>query len=123
MLNNTFAPLVILALNTETDVETEKAILEQAGFEYPRPVDGVYKGEKEQAWLLGINTVESALSVARDHGQESILFLDNQRNGWLIYCADERRELLGEFHEVSQSVAISRDSYTISDGRYFVCGY
>jgi len=66
-------------------------------------------------------TLEHVLNLARDYNQESVLLLDNQRSGWLVFCDDEHQEYLGTFKEVSPMRADTLDAYTKDNGRYYAC--
>jgi len=90
---------------------------------------GCYKKRKEPALVVVDETPgndqceKDVLRLARQYGQESVLAIDATRHASLIYCEDEKRESLGEWRAVPQSVAKARDAYTRRAGVYYVAGY
>jgi hypothetical protein len=88
-----------------------------------KPLEGSYKGQTERAWLCDADTFHKdtlAPLLARD-GQESVLFLDNQRNAFLRFAAaksdtspysEEGQEYLGEFRQADKTVAVKLDAWT-----------
>lgn len=123
MRNNSFSPLWILA--TGITASNEQADAAIAGFfgVTPRPVEGCYKGETERSYLVPDNGVGETrvLEFLREYKQESALLLDNQRNAFLVYSDDGRREHIGEFTEASKAIAEVQEGWTKVDGKYYIC--
>ena len=119
MRDNTLTSIVILALNLSSEVEDKKAISEHFNIEHTSPVlQGCYKGQTENSYIIEINELENRsltdiLAFSKIYNQESILFLDNQRNATLIFNMDEMIKL-GTFKGVSELHAKSKDAYTYS---------
>ena len=122
MQSHTHTPLAILALNIE-DASNELSIVRSNLGNDARPVEGVYKGKHERAYIVPLidTTLNDVLKLAREFDQESILFLDNQRQGWLHYCDRCLSDYLGTFKEVSPMVADTLDTYTKDGVKYYAC--
>ena len=85
-------------------------------------VDGCYKNETEKSVLVDARHEKSVLELAKEFGQESILFVDRKNNAYLIYLADGNTEKLkGKFQEVTKQIALSLDAYTkcCKTGKYY----
>ena len=114
MRNNNLTPIVILALNLDSEEMEQQAISRFIGKEYTRPsLVGCYKGEDERSYIIDAveNNLDEILDFAKQYNQESILHLDNQRLATLIFDRDNSVSL-GRFKSVSESNATSRDAYT-----------
>lgn len=104
-----------------------RLILYRAGVEGGyRRVRGCYKGQTERSWLLGIEQFRLVRDSGELANQESVLFLDNQRNGWLYYAQDgfahgPSTQLLGEWTEVPATQAAKLDAWTEIGGKYYAC--
>ena len=116
MRNNNLAPIVILALNLDSEAQEQQAISTFLGASYKRiALDGCYKGEVERSYIIETTskTLEEILAFSKQFNQESILYLDNQRLATLVYDMDNMVKL-GKFKGVSESHAKSNDAYTYS---------
>ena len=82
--------------------------------------NGVYKNEKETAFIVYEMEREKAIELMNKYRQESILFVDNERRATLIYN-NGKTEYLGIFQAVPKRIAITKDAYTEKDGRYYIC--
>ncbi len=114
MRQNTFLPIAIFALNCDSE-EHERSLIEAAGFNAYKPMEGCYKGEKESAWLVPIcNTEQKAalLALAAMCEQESVLFSGIDRVSTLHYVKTGETEVVGVLIETSKEGAESRDCYT-----------
>lgn len=120
----TFLPIAILALNTGSEAE-EKAILKAHGFSANKPLEGHYKGEQEQAWLVCLSGQEDRrklVELAREYKQESVLFSGIDRTSVLYFVGDGHEEIVGVLTEVHESIAKEKDAYTFDpqSGKYFL---
>lgn len=128
---NDYPALIIFALNTELTEEKEREFIEDI-IGPVVPVIGVYKGEQERSYLVGAYNFDKEafnlmLKQSRNgNGQECILYLDNQRQAYLLpqeddYSFGPNYTHLGTFRAVPEAVAKKHDAYTIdADGRYFI---
>ena len=93
-----------------------------------KEVEGVYHGTKEKSILVVLNqkwlAVELATfkNYAAIFNQESILFVDEERNASLIFPYNkENSEKLGKFIAVSKGIAIQMSNYTFDGKDHYVC--
>ena len=93
-----------------------------------KEVEGVYKGTVEKSILVVLNqrwlAVELATfkNYAAIFNQESILFVDEERNASLIFPYNkENSEKLGKFIAVSKGIAIQMSNYTFDGKDHYVC--
>ena len=114
-MNRTFLklPCVILALNHKTAKE-DIQYLEKEQLRDFTMVKGVYKGQKENAYIIPIyqTNINKLYDIARKHRQESILYIDNTNNAELLYCDESKKIKLGNFVEVPKAEAEKQDCYT-----------
>lgn len=126
MRENAYSPLYIVAFNGATERD-DVAALYRAGVEGGyRKVRGCYKGVTERSWLLNADDFCKVRASGELKEQESVLFLDNQRNGWLYTNKDGfvhgfNTVLLGEWKEVHATQAAKLEAWTEIDGKYFAC--
>jgi len=79
----------------------------------------------ENSFLVLADDVADALykvlSLARRYSQETVLYVDANRKA-ALYHTDwgQKKVELGYFREVSELDAKAQDSYTLSDGRYYI---
>jgi len=93
-----------------------------------KEVEGVYKGTVEksilvvlnQRWLaVGLATFKNYASI---FDQESILFVDEERNASLIFPYNkENSEKLGKFIAVTKGIATQMSNYTFDGKDHYVC--
>jgi len=120
---NSYAPFYLLAMN---DSHHFIDVPEHATIE----CEGCYKGEREGSFLMSADAFRfyDLPRLLEADGQESVLFLDNQRGAWLFYREDgyaqgAKTVYLGEFKQVPASVALAREAWTKDpQGRYWVAG-
>lgn len=124
MLDNAQTPLVIFSLNDEE--LRQFATMPDSSC---RTLEGCYKGVQEPAFMTDAANFYAnggPLSLASD-GQESILFLDNQRNAFLRFAPDYEeasQKYLGQWRQVTKAEALARDAWTRDPqtGAYWVAG-
>ena len=97
----------------------------KSGFEFKK-VKGVYKGVSEDSFLVSVVDTpleEAALKIlARDFNQESILYVDGNRNATLIFVDfnNESKQLLkGKFQAVPDHVAKQLENTTFDGKDYY----
>lgn len=125
MQTNTFAPVVIFSCQSEPLLKYARRMVELGFF---RELEGCYKGQTEPSFMMGAHEFygQGMDRVLLEDNQESVLFLDNQRNAFLRFAheayGEEAQEFLGTFHEVPKASALSREAWTRDpqSGRYFV---
>ena len=112
MKSNNHTPLVIMAINTDSYTNDIKAIQEYIPKYNRKALQGVYKGTSELAYLVEVNdNMDAIQAIASKHNQDCILYLDNQRNAYLVY-PDNSQEHIGVFKSASKQLAEKQDSYT-----------
>lgn len=121
-------PFVIIALNTGLGVAHEMSIIKHAlgrQHAYVKPARGYYGGECESSYLVRLDKSEdreALLELAKDYEQESILYVDNERQAALLYtCYGPDIATLGAWREVRSSEP-PPDNCTIIGDRVFVAG-
>lgn len=99
-----------------------KAELTKLGLRFDE-VEGCYKGVTERSFAIYANSLhlEDLLQAfAVKYEQESYLRIDaNSHESELIYTSDLKRESIGKFEQVSESVALASVAYTKINGAYF----
>ena len=130
MRNNNYEPIVILALNKDTISDDYIEIAEVLDLYKIKRLKGKYThddgtGIIENSYIIPLLhvTVSDCIRLARDNKQESILYIDNQREAWLYYCNDGIWSHLGSFTRVSKDYALKQDNYTLdnSSNNYYCC--
>ncbi|WYW03253.1 hypothetical protein Kaagvere_00007 [Pseudomonas phage vB_PpuP-Kaagvere] len=135
MRTNGKEPVVLLALNFETEEQDVQALLDCG---VPRnaiqPGRGYYNNKKELCYAVSIEHftphVKALLTACH---QESVLFLDNQYNAWLSQAskdyagysepnADKRPTFIGEFKQISVTQAAQKQAWTEFGGKYYYAG-
>lgn len=111
MRQNQFTPIVILALNNETKEKDTQALV-NAGLELIVPLMGSYKGIEERSYMVPMSEHGTALRVAREHNQESILTRYSDGSVYLYYLDTSEQVYLGTFHAVSEAEAKAQDAWT-----------
>ena len=108
--------------------------LENFGFKY-KVVEGVYRGESELSILVPvINQVFDLATVeqlAHIYNQQSILFVDSDRNAELqvmVKAFDAslnqvKSEKLGKFIATTKGVATQCENYTKDGNDYYICDH
>lgn len=112
MKNNSHTPLYIFSAN-DADLAAEF----DATPDISR-MEGCYKGIKEACWLCTAHTFhrDGIAPRLKADGQESVLFIDNQRGAWLRWGEQdyktEGETYLGEFKPMDQTLATKREAWT-----------
>src|SRR5690606_13268605 len=101
---NAHPPVYIFALNRATK-QQDVELLFRAGVEHFGHGKGSYKGQTENVYLVSAENFEKVKPYVRDCRQECVLFLDNQRNGFLLFEEDDYRhtaasDYVGVYKEV-----------------------
>lgn len=123
---------VISAFQSGKDEESNRAahgqLLEELrarGFD-AKEVQGCYKGQKELAMLMLANDAHIhhvIMNLACRYGQESVLFVSQDRNGFLWFT-DEKTpvEYLGTWQEIPSPFHLTRDAWTqdLKTGLFYV---
>lgn len=84
-----------------------KLMLEENGIEYA-DIFGKYRGCEESSILMSQEHLSLAISIARDHKQETILLLDSDRTAELLYVESGEREHIGTLRAVTRDEAETR---------------
>lgn len=123
MRTNAHPPMFILALNCPTQKE-DVAVLHSLGVEHFGVGKGSYEGQTENAYLLSAAEFAKVRPHLHEYNQESVLFLDNQRNAFLCYRKDgyyltEKAKYVGEFKEVAKTTAAGLQNWCCFSGIYY----
>jgi hypothetical protein len=116
-------PFVIISANTQVQHWRDATLqgfnlkqkLTEAGFIF-KTVQGRFKGKTETSFYIPWLDTPTALDIAKDFGQESILVVDHLRNAWLYYTDGDMPKYLGLFVKGDDD-----DNYTIADGIKYIC--
>jgi len=86
-------------------------------------LNGKYKGTYELALSVVDEHKEEVLLIATQYGQESILLIDANGQGFLHYIANGVVEPIGQWTEINGVSAPYRDSYTydMTADKYYIC--
>jgi len=92
-----------------------------------KPVRGHYLGADEDSFLCVPRNDDDErllLSFARIYCQESVLYLDEDRNATLFFTVGNDRINLGKFRETSRLNAAESEGWTFdpSTNTYYICG-
>lgn len=127
---NNLIPVMIFAVNVLPDDE-ELLLVKEVVSDSVRALTGVYNGNKEQSYIVqsdDIIDLSQFYKLLHFTKQESILFLDNQRQAQLRFATDDFQQgehtvYLGQFQQVSAEDAISRESFTLdhTNNKYYAC--
>ena len=125
-------------LSKADNLENHKKVLrhlENFGFKY-KVVEGVYRGESELSILVPvINQVFDLATVeqlAHIYNQQSILFVDSDRNAELMFMVKPynallkelpKSEKLGKFIATTKGIATQCNSYTKDGNDYYICDH
>lgn len=98
------------------------AIFKQRRIPY-KLLTGVYAGEREQSYLVPDTDAATVFQLARWYQQESVLYLDANRNAQLIYLAGGPSEELGPWREINPNGALP-EAYTVdhASGKVWAAG-
>ena len=87
-----------------------------------KSVQGMYKGHKENSFLVIVRDFKEISlmnNLAWAYHQESILYCDQDRNAFLVYCDGTPADALGVFQKVDSVEGL--DAYTIDGDEYWTC--
>lgn len=120
MKNHTFKPVVIFSLNL-INPSQERLLLESKGIKYI-PCLGSYRGEQENSYVINYEDFDKISPLIDYCNQEYVLFLDNQRNAYLVYVKNHKTEYLGRWIEVSERVAKAEDAWSqdLNTGHFYI---
>ena len=122
-----FKMLFILAVNQPNE-NADKAFLAEHGIHVSNPACiGAYKGKLELAYLIPCDQdtraeVEaSVLQAAKAANQESVLFLDSEREAYLIFVDNRDTGHIGTWSGIDSAEAASLDAWTLNreTGQYY----
>lgn len=100
--------------------------LKRDGFSI-KEVEGVYQGTVEKSIIVILNKRWLAVELATFKNyalifdQESILFVDEERNASLIFPQGGVSEKLGKFIAVTKGIATQMSNYTFDGKDHYVC--
>ena len=122
MRQHNLKPAIIFALNAGS-TGYEESLLNGLGI-HCKVLIGSYKKVTEYSYIADASDLDKLKSLLRETNQESVLYLDNQRNAYLLYALDNYTEqkYIGDWTEVSQQTALKEDAYTfdIETGKYYI---
>lgn len=109
-----------LANSEATD--TLATLLERAGYSFRRAL-GSYKGTTENSFIVKAHTddvIKHLRDLAWNFNQESILIIDEWRNGHLLDVNTQEVKKLGALRTIEESTADNYDAWTLVGGQYYV---
>ena len=119
---------VILALNKQTIAIDKQTLLSTLETKLFKHVLGRYKhdnGEtiQENSYIVELKEtrVNAIIKLAKQNNQESILYIDNKDNSFLVYCETGKRIALGKYTRVTEEQAKQAEAYTLDDNQYSIC--
>jgi len=114
-------PFIIFSVNQTTENENENRNNHKAyAFTFPtvgvafKSLLGCYKGDCEESFLI-LDTPENralALDIAKRHNQQSILFVNADRNAELFFLNINTRQPVGKFVSATNNHALQQDNWT-----------
>ena len=120
-VDNNFDDILLLEHKRENLEQELKQV-----FNY-KLVEGCYKGKTEVSFYVEIETVQDfnlIENIAHYYKQESILFVNDDRQAYLVYLDDTSNPVyIGNFKQVSKSEALQHDAYTYDykNNGYYIC--
>lgn len=114
--------------NSENEENHKKSLKHLKGFGINfKEVFGVYNGNKEKSILIPIINVNFDFAMAKQlcaiYDQESILFVDSERNAELVFLGLDKTEKLGKFIVVGKGVAEQCQNYTVNGKDHYICDF
>jgi hypothetical protein len=94
-----------------------KDMLEDIGAEFLQ-ADGCYKGTEEVSFVVksDITMFKALLDIAsKNFAQESVLYVDEDKQAYLMYCDMFKTEQLGTFTQVNPKRLESLEAYSVID--------
>ena len=113
-------PLLIFSVHRSTDTEAANLLehhelrgyLHQEHIAFKECI-GSYYGCIELSFIVDADHTAEVLTIALQHAQDSILYLDQDCNAELIFPCDSRpNEALGRFKRITQAEAFDLDAWT-----------
>lgn len=101
------------------DYKNHLKILTQLKSLNPVEVMGQYKGQREMSIVVDALHFNSIKKIARKFKQESILLIDADSNGTLLYLNDNRLQVVGSLRKISKQESLNSDSWSRMNNRYF----
>jgi hypothetical protein len=111
-------PFYIFALNTNNDKESHVLLNEGLTNTQFKTLQGMYKGEKETSYLVDADFENVAVKLAEEYNQESILYVDETRDAFLLFKSGERQKL-GKWQEIKNIAGLDAYTIDISTGRVY----
>jgi hypothetical protein len=91
-----------------------------------RTFTGVYKGKKEDSFLVRLQDIERAINLAQEYNQECILVRYADKSTYLYNIEDisiqdyaVKEQYIGKWSEISKRHADTLDAYTVDNGVYW----
>jgi hypothetical protein len=118
-------------IDKDTDIDNTILLeddLIRRGLAY-KLTEGCYKGILEESFYVEINRTKdfgliAALDLATKYKQESVLYVNDEREASLHYTEDFKRvDHLGTFTQVSETEAQLENSYTydLENDGFYIC--
>ncbi len=111
---------VIIALN-QPSIKDDREIIEKNGFHILRELEGMYKGAKENSYLIpcyNLMQYLTLLDIAKAHNQESVLYLSrisvryNMRASIIMVNEPQKQPVTGTFRAIGMHTP-NKDSWTL----------
>ena len=111
-------------LNVDQNKSLKKIIIKELGFNQVAKCEGVYKGDSEEGFIVGVKKPEDVtklLDIADFYSQESILYVDELGQAYLIGYDKGTRfdQHIGTYTRLEKEEIKDHDSYTRFDHIYF----
>ena len=124
-MRHLFIPFAVIALNEDGQIQDEEALVDY-GIDNYRKMTGVYKGHREFSYLIPTTSewLEHKIkSIANIHGQESVLFVRNDRSAYLYMLRTGQTVELGQWMEVDENTAERVGAYThdTKTNKFYTC--
>ena len=124
-MNAQHIPCIIFAVNQKS-LEEDLALINQKIEKEPLTLIGSWEGKVEWSFLVTVDHFEGVQQLARETNQDSILFLDNERQAYLLEKEDDyqlnKAVHIGRFLESSKEVALKEKGYTYNTttNKYYI---
>lgn len=124
-MNAQHIPCIIFAVNQKS-LEEDSALINQKIEKEPLTLIGSWEGKVEWSFLVTVDYLAEVQQLARETKQESILYLDNERQAYLLEKEDDyqlnKAVHIGRFIEASKEVALKEKGYTYNTttNKYYI---
>ena len=124
-MNAQHIPCIIFAVNQKS-LEEDLALINQKIEKEPLTLIGSWEGKVEWSFLVTVDYLAEVQQLARETKQESILYLDNERQAYLLEKEDDyqlnKAVHIGRFIEASKEVALKEKGYTYNTttNKYYI---